>query len=319
MGWHDLPIHLGTTEKLLFYAVLMNKRKIKIIGIPMDLGQEIRGVDMGAGAVRYANLTGRLRHMGHEVVDSGNIEIAVKDSLIDSSQRTLINAVAEVSERIYSNAKTAVEDGYLPVFLGGDHAVAIGTIGGITHEADCGVIWVDAHGDFNTPESSPSGNIHGMPLAVLTGEGYPELVNVGRNGSKIKPENVVMIGLRDLDETEKNRLRSSGMKLYSMRDIDEKGMAAIAKESLRSLSHLKRVHVSLDIDGLDPASSPGVGTPVGGGISIREAHLLMEIIADSGLLSSVDVVEVNPMLDQFNQTGKTAADLVLSLMGKSIL
>lgn len=207
----------------------------------------------------------------------------------------------------------------MPIFLGGDHSLAIGSIGGITHEQPAAVLWIDAHGDFNTPSSSPSGNIHGMALATLLGQGFPELVDVGRPGPKLEPQDVVMIGVRTLDSEERLRLRSSGVSVYTMRDLDERGMSAITQEALERLGHHRRLHVSLDVDALDPMAGPGVGTPAPGGLTYREAQLLMEIVADSGRLCSLDLVEINPILDHRNQTAQLAVDLAVSLFGKRIL
>jgi len=212
-----------------------------------------------------------------------------------------------------------VTDGAIPLFLGGDHSLAIGTIGGVSHSNPTGVIWIDAHGDANSPQTSPSGNIHGMPVSTLLGEGFPELVNVGRPGAKLVGKDLVMIGVRDLDAGERNWLKQSGISVYTMRDLDERGMGAIIRDALQRLEHCSRLHVSLDMDCLDPDVAPGVGTPSPGGLNYREAQLLMEIIADCGKLSSVDVVEINPILDHENRTSKMAVELLASLFGKSIL
>ena len=296
----------------------MNQKTIRIIGIPMDLGQNKRGVDMGPAALRYAGLAERLKRLGLSVQDAGNIMVPVRDA-IDSRQRGFIPSIAQVCSAAYLAASQAISEGVIPIFMGGDHSIAIGTIGGVTASEACGVIWIDAHADFNTPESSLSGNVHGMPLAALLGDGPDELISIGRSGLKLKPENVVVIGLRDLDIAEKERLKKSGMQLFSMREIDEQGMGTIAKAAVKKLSHCSRIHVSLDVDALDPNEAPGVGTPVPGGLSYREAQLLMEIIADCGKLTSLDIVEINPILDQRNRTAEVAVELVASLLGKSIL
>jgi len=296
----------------------MNRKTIRIIGIPMDLGQNKRGVDMGPAALRYAGLAERLKRLGLNVQDAGNIMVPVRDA-IDSSQRGFIPSIAQVCSAAYLAASQAISEGVIPIFMGGDHSIAIGTIGGVTASEECGVIWIDAHADFNTPESSLSGNVHGMPLAALLGDGPDELISIGRSGVKLKPENVVVIGLRDLDSSEKERLKKSGMRLFSMREIDEQGMGTIAKAAVQQLSECSRIHVSLDVDALDPNEAPGVGTPVPGGLSYREAQLLMEIIADSGNLTSLDIVEINPILDQRNRTAEVAVELAASLLGKSIL
>jgi len=295
------------------------RKKIRIIGIQLDLGQKQRGVNMGPSAIRYAGLSNKLKRLGFELHDSGNLFVPVRDSLPDEEQNNFLHAIQQVCQAAYDAARHAVQDGFLPLFLGGDHSLSIGTIGGVTHGSKTGVIWVDAHGDANLPQTSPSGSIHGMPVTVLLGEGFPELVNIGRPGPKLKGEDMVMIGIRDLDGEERNWLKQSGIRVYTMRDLDERGMSAIIRESLQWLEHCDRLHVSLDMDSLDPNVAPGVGTPSPGGLSYREAQLLMEIIADSGKLSSADVVEINPILDHENCTAQIAVELIASLFGKSIL
>ncbi len=295
------------------------KKIVQIIGVPLDLGQSHRGVDMGPGALRYAGLQARLQRLGYEIRDAGNLDVPVRDALTEEREVHYLPAIRKVCEATYLAGRKAVEQGVIPVFLGGDHSLAIGSIGGVTHLEPAGVIWIDAHGDFNIPETSDSGNIHGMTLAVLLGQGFPELVNVGRTGAKLKASDVVMIGVRDLDARERRRLRESGIIVYTMRDIDERGMSAITNEALDRLKHRKRLHVSLDVDGLDPMEVPGVGTTSPGGLTYREAQLLMEIIADAERLVSLDIVEINPILDQRNQTARIAVELAASLFGKRIL
>jgi len=295
-------------------------KHIRTIGIPMDLGQSRRGVDMGPSAIRYAGLYDRLQQLGYQVDDIGDVEVPVRDTLPREGGLAYLPAAVNVCEVVYETAQKAIADGCFPLFIGGDHSIAVGTIGGITHqEANVGVIWIDAHGDFNTSQSSPSGNIHGMPLASLMGLGAPELVNLGRPGTKLVAQNVMLIGIRDLDPQEKMLLKQSGAGVYTMREVDERGMATVAREALRRLHHCHRLHVSLDMDSLDPNEAPGVGTPVRGGLSYREAHLLMETLADSGQIGSADVVEINPILDERNQTAKIAVELVASLLGQTIL
>ncbi|PLX83790.1 MAG: arginase [Desulfuromonas sp.] len=294
-------------------------KTIRIIGVPMDLGQAHRGVDLGPGAVRYAGLSARLRALGYRIHDRGNLPVPVRDSLPADEQEPFLSAISRVCADVYQAGCEAVADGCLPIFLGGDHSISIGTIGGVTDHEPCGVIWVDAHGDFNTPRTSRSGNIHGMPLATLLGSGFDELVDVGRLGAKITLRDVVMIGIRDLDAAERERLRLSGINIFTMRDIDELGMAQVTRAALELLGHHRRLHVSLDLDGLDPHEAPGVGTPSPGGLTYREAQLLMEIIADTGKVSSADLVEINPILDHANSTARMAVDLAVSLFGKRIL
>lgn len=302
-------------------------KSVAIIGIPMDFGQLLRGVDMGPAAVRYTGLISKLRALGYQVTDLGDIRIPIRDCNVDAcadetssvNKDKYVKEITTVCESIYTVGKRAVENSQFPLFIGGDHSIAVGTVAAVTHKEPSGLIWIDAHADFNTPETSPSGNIHGMPLSVLLGEGHPSLVTVGRSGPKISAENVVLIGQRDIDPEEKKRLKKTGMTVFTMRDIDEQGISAIASKALMKFSHLKRVHLTLDMDALDPVEAPGVGTPVPGGITYREAHLLMEILSDSGKITSMDLVEINPILDIGNKTAQLAVELTLSALGKSIL
>jgi arginase len=297
------------------------QRTVTVVGIPMDLGQSRRGVDMGPSALRYAGLDQRLRRLGYTVEDRGNIEIPERSTLPPEGGFAFLPAVVQAAEATYAAAREAVAAGSLPIFVGGDHSVSVGTIGGATARGGerVGVLWIDAHGDFNTPETSPSGNLHGMPLAALCGRGAEALVNVGRPGAKVRPNDVAMVGLRDLDAAEKVALRESGIALYTMRDIDDRGIADVARQALRDLAHLDRIHVSFDVDSLDPDEAPGVGTPVPGGLSYREAHLLMEIVSEDARVGSIDVVEINPILDVKNRTAEIAVELLASLLGKTIL
>lgn len=303
----------------------------------MDLGQQRRGVDMGPSAVRYAGLYDKLERLGLAVEDVGNVQVPVRDERavraepqVDPTDGNLLHlsAVVAACKAIYKKAKSASTGNSsdkqveIPIFLGGDHSIAIGTVGGAaarTKDEALGLIWIDAHGDFNTPETSPSGNIHGMPVAVLTGAGHPELVNLGHDDPKLAHQNIVMIGIRDLDPAEKAALAQTGINIYTMRDVDELGMATVARRSLQHLQHLNQVHVSLDMDAIDPVLAPGVGTPVPGGLSFREAHLLMEILAESNKIRSMDVVEVNPILDEGNSTAELAVELIASIFGQRIL
>lgn len=294
------------------------KDSISIVGVPMDLGQSRRGVDMGPSALRYAGLARHVSKLGYRVEDCGNVTISVRDTLPEEGGMAYLPAVVAGCEEVYQVGVEAIEAGKVPLFLGGDHSIAVGTVGAASHHGRTGVLWVDAHGDFNTAETSPSGNIHGMPLAALSGRGVPELVNLGRPGTKIRAQDVALVGIRDLDRGEKELLKDSGVGVFTMRDIDENGISAVAQQAVKRLAHLPRVHVSLDMDVVDPSEAPGVGTPVPGGLRYREAHLLMEIIADSVEVGSVDVVEVNPVLDERNRTAELAVELVLSLLGKRI-
>ncbi len=294
-------------------------RTVRIIGVPLDLGQSKRGVDMGPAALRYAGLAGTLEQLGHQVLDSGNLAVAVRETVAHEAAQHYLPSVAAACELTFQAARQAVASGETPLFLGGDHSLAIGSIAGVTHQARRGVIWIDAHGDFNTPATSPSGNIHGMALAALMGHGYPALTNLGRPGPLLKPEDLVLIGVHDLDPQEREQLRHSGITVYTMRDIDERGIGPVMREALDRLEHHDSLHVSLDMDGIDPHEGPGVGTPAPGGLTCREAQLAMEIIADCGCCHSMDIVEINPILDQHNRTAQLAVELAASLFGKRIL
>lgn len=285
----------------------------------MDLGQSRRGVDMGPSAVRYAGLGDRLRGLGFGVRDLGNLDIAERETLPAGGGMAYLPAVVSACEAIYRAGVEALAAGELPLYLGGDHSIAAGTVAAATHHGPAGVLWIDAHGDFNTAETSPSGNLHGMPLAALTGRGRRELVDLGRPGAKVDARDVMLIGVRDLDPPERSMLRESGVGVYTMRAIDERGIGPVAHEAMKRLAHLPRVHVSLDMDVLDPREAPGVGTPVAGGLSYREAHLLMEVIAETLTVGSLEVVEINPILDQGNRTAELAVELILSVLGKTIL
>jgi len=287
----------------------------------MDLGQRRRGVDMGPSAVRYAGLHSRLRALGYTVRDNGDLLVPLPENEPpDTSRARHLTSIAAVCREVYAAARDCVEQGETAVFLGGDHSISIGTVSAMAaHSGPVGVIWVDAHGDFNTPEISPSGNVHGMALAALLGNGPAELTDIGRPGAKLHGSQAVLIGARDIDPAERAALRDSGIPIFTMRDIDEQGMAAVARAALERLRPLPRLHISLDMDSLDPNEAPGVGTPVPGGFSYREAHLLMEILADSGKVRSLDIVEVNPILDDRNRTARLAVDLSASLFGQRIL
>jgi len=301
---------------------------IRILGIPMDLGQQRRGVDMGPSALRYAGLFERLRREGHQVQDVGNVIVPGRDEQQVRAHEWIAAAggglrhlpeVVTACQAIYIEAQKCAGTDQVPLFLGGDHSVAIGTLAGMTCGGPIGLLWVDAHGDFNTPETSPSGNIHGMSVAALLGHGHPDLVNLGHPGPKLRPQDTVMIGIRDLDGEERAALANSGITVYTMRDVDELGMATVARRALARLSHIPRIHLSIDMDSIDPSVAPGVGTPVPGGLTFREAHLLMEILAESRKIAALDVVEINPILDEGNRTAELAVELVASVLGKRIL
>lgn len=297
-------------------------RKVAILGVPMDLGQGRRGVDMGPSAIRYGRLHERLAAIGCEVNDLGDIDVPGAEELgIEHAQpgggMGYLDAIRLACEATIAKL-LALPASTFPVILGGDHSVAMGSVTGASRRERTGVIWVDAHGDFNTVETSPSGNIHGMPLGVLCGVGDPRLIDLGWPGAKIRPEDVVLIGVRDLDGEEAKLMRAAGVTVYTMKEVDHVGLPRIAEETLQRLGKLPRLHVSFDADVLDPEIAPGVGTPVPGGFTYREAHLLMELFADSGHVTSLDLVEVNPILDRENRTANTMVELAASLLGKRI-
>ena len=298
------------------------RRPVGIFGVPMDLGQDRRGVDMGPSAIRYARLEASLTDLGHKVTDLGNAGVPIPELVAKEEEVKHLAAVESVCESVSERAAAIFSEGLFPIFLGGDHSIAIGTVSGVarsTSGARTGVIWVDAHADFNTPATSPSGNIHGMPLATLTGRGHPDLVGIGGPGASVNTEDVVIVGLRSVDLEEKNLLREAGVKVYTMKEIDAYGVARVVRSAMNDLSHVDKVHLSLDLDVVDPEVAPGVGTPVRGGLTYREAHLLMELVNEAGIVSSLDVVEVNPILDVKNGTATLAVELVESLMGRRII
>lgn len=298
-------------------------RTVRIFGVPMDLGQNRRGVDMGPSAVRYAHLHDRIQALGFDVRDEGNIIVAQAEESHEPAN-PLINAhflpqVVQVCHDTYEKIRACWGKDDIGIFIGGDHSISIGTVSAAASRGEVGVIWVDAHTDMNTPQTSPSGNIHGMSVAVLLGDGPPELVNIGGEGAALKPAQVAMIGVRSVDTIERQTVLDRGVEVYTMREIDEQGIATVARQVLVKFGHLERIHVSFDLDSLDPRHAPGVGTPVIGGLTYREAHLLMEILADSGKVWSMDVVEINPILDTQNRTAEIAVEMILSLLGKQIL
>jgi arginase len=301
----------------------MNKN-ISVVGVPMDLGQGRRGVDMGPSALRYANAIERIEQLGYDVKDLGDIHIPriEEASRTNDSNLKQLEEVTMVSEELGERVGSIMAEGRFPLVFGGDHSIAIGTIAGLAqHKKNLGVIWYDAHGDLNTGDTSPSGNIHGMPLAASLGIGHAKLTHILGFAPKIKPENVVIIGARDLDEGEKVLIKKLGVKVYTMHEIDRLGMAQVMEEAIAYIESLGTdgVHLSLDLDALDPHDAPGVGTPVLGGISYRESHLAMEILAEADILTSCEFVEVNPILDQKNTTANVAVALMGSLFGEKLL
>ncbi len=301
-------------------------KKIRVIGVPLDLGQSRRGVDMGPSAVRVAGLEARLESLGHVVEDAGNIPVAIAEQKKEGDPRA--KYLKEITSTCAKEAEMVVktlEAGKVPLVLGGDHSIAVGTVSGVAEfyrrqNQKVGLIWIDAHSDINTPGSSPSGNVHGMPLAAIMGLWDSELSQIFGFSPKVAPENCVLVGVRDIDQTEKDNIRRAGIEVFTMRDIDERGMRTVMEEALRMAGRgTAGYHVSLDMDWIDPEDAPGVGTPVRGGATYREAHLAMEIIADHGRLLSFEIVEVNPVIDEHNRTASLAVELALSAFGKKIL
>jgi arginase len=300
---------------------------LRVIGVPLDMGASRRGVDMGPSAMRVAGLEARLEKLGLQVTDGGNIrvEIAETQTLGNESARYLAE-IAETCTRTAEAVVKTLEEGMTPLVLGGDHSLAVGSISGVAEfyrrrGQKIGVIWIDAHSDINTPETSPSGNVHGMPLAALLGLGPEPLGNLFGYSPKIPAENTVLVGVRDIDAAERANIRRAGVNhVYTMRDIDERGMRAVMEEALRVAGQgTAGYHISLDMDWIDPEDAPGVGTPVRGGATYREAHLAMEILADHDRLLSFEIVEVNPILDEHNRTADLAVELACSAFGKKIL
>ena len=305
----------------------MKQSRIAIIGAPLDLGQGRRGVDMGPSAVRVAGLGERLRQLGYSVEDTGNIDIAQAESLRDTgpAEARFLPEIAMACTRLGERALCALRIQQVPLVLGGDHSIAAGTVAGVAayfleKKQKIGMLWMDAHADMNTPESSPSGNVHGMPLACCVGVGPAELTNIFNFAPKVEAGNVALVGIRDVDEIERGTVKGTGVRAFTMRDLDERGMRTVVDEAIGiACNGTAGFHLSLDMDFVDPEYAPGVGTPVRGGATYREAHLAMEMICDSGRMLSMEVVEVNPVIDEVNRTADLAVELILSAMGKKIL
>jgi arginase len=306
---------------LLALSFQAPRPKVAVIGATLDLGAGRRGVDMGPSAIRYAGLAARLSELGYEYVDLGNVETAVAEATDAGDEHArFLPQIKETSERIAQLVWRAARDGFVPVVLGGDHSVSLGTLSGLREEhGPGGAIWIDAHGDLNSPETSPSGNVHGMVLAAGLGLAGDRFRGEGWGLPALEPGRVALVGVRALDEGERELLRELDAKVFTMSDVDRLGVERAIREALTHVAGPGFVHVSLDMDAIDPDVAPGVGTPVRGGLSYREAHLAMELVAESGLASSLDVVEVNPVLDRENETGKLAVELVASALGARIL
>lgn len=301
----------------------MRELNISIVGVPLDYGQSRRGVDMGPSAIRYAGAVERLKALGHDVRDEGNIQVSVVEKKPNPSERLKnLDEVVEANEALAQKVSDIIKAGRFPLVLGGDHSIAIGTLAGLTQTyRNLGVIWFDAHADMNTAETSPSGNIHGMPLAVSMGYGHERLTTLFHNGNFIQPENLIIIGARSVDPGERELIQKLGITVFTMHEIDKYGMTAVMK---KTLAHLKEravdgVHLSLDLDGLDPLYTPGVGTPVDGGMTYRESHLALEMLQEAECITSAEFVEVNPILDEQNKTADVAVTLMGSLLGETLI
>jgi arginase len=301
-------------------------QKVRIIGVPMDLGQSRRGVDMGPSALRGAGLQSSIKKLGLQVEDIGNLSVKQPEEMpIGEKRAKYMQEIAETCGDVAAAAEKALSEGFLPLVLGGDHSIAAGVAAGVANhfrkeKKQIGYLWLDAHGDMNTPESSPSGNVHGMPLAAIMGYGAPELVDLLGFKPKAEPGNIVIVGARDLDAQERKIVKKSGIHVFTMRDIDERGMREVMADALKyAMDDTAGIAVSLDMDFVDPSDAPGVGTPVRGGVTYREAHLAMEMIADTESMVSLEVVEINPILDEHNRTALLGVELVLSGLGQKIL
>jgi arginase len=300
---------------------------VHLIGVPLDLGGNRRGVDMGPSAFRIANLRERIAGLGHAVVDKGDLPAPIPETQEARDERKkYIRDIAKVCQKLYQTSLASLEEGAMPLVLGGDHSIAAGSVAAAADWAKrsrglpIGLLWVDAHGDMNTPATSGSGNVHGMPLAALLGPEPSELSRIGGWAPKVQPAHTVLIGVRNLDEREKEAVHASHIHVFTMKDIDRQGIASVVEQAVNLAGNgTAGVHVSFDMDVCDPTIAPGVGTPVKGGLDYREAHMVMEIVADSGLLTSLDMVEVNPTLDLQNATAQLGTELVLSALGQKIL
>jgi arginase len=295
--------------------------QIDIIGVPVDLGADRRGVDMGPSAIRYAHLRQELQKIGHEVEDRGNLEVPIAETCkINEPSLKYIDCIVPLARRVSGAVSTSIQNGRFPLVIGGDHSLALGSIRGAAKHKKLGVVWVDAHADFNTAETTPSGNIHGMPLAALCGFGDPRLVRLwDETVPVLDPRRVAVVGARDLDEGEKKNLRGTGVTVLGMEQIDRIGMFRALEMALAQVSpDVDGIYLSFDIDSLDPHHAPGVGTPVMGGLTYREAHLACEMVAETGKLIGLDLVEVNPILDYQNQTAALAVELAVSALGRRV-
>jgi len=299
---------------------------VRIIGVPIDLGANVRGANVGPAAIRMAGLHTKVSVLGYAVEDAGDVDVPVRETIHETiASQKYLPTIVDVCERLRKEVWQSLETEALPIVLGGDHCAAIGTIAGVAgyyrqQQQRMGLIWLDAHADLNTPESSPSGNIHGMPLSAVLGNGHDALADLGGFRGKVRPENVALVGIRTLDALEKQICKESGIRYFTMREIDEKGMASVMREAI---THITRdtvgFHLSFDMDAVDPLYAPGVSTPVTGGLSYREAHLALEMLADTGMLKSMEFVELNPMCDLAHKTAQLSVELIQSALGKAIV
>jgi arginase len=295
--------------------------QIDIIGVPIDLGADRRGVDMGPSAIRYAHLQAMLEELGYTVQDEGNVDVAIAEMCaITDPKLKYIDCIIPMGRRVSGAVSTSLQGGRLPLVLGGDHSLSVGSVRGATRQKKIGLLWVDAHADFNTSATTPSGNIHGMPLAALCGLGDPRLIQLWDEALPVvDPKRVAVIGARDLDPGEKANLREAGVMVQSMEQIDRHSLVSVMEKSLdRITREVDGIYLSFDMDALDPRHAPGVGTPVPAGLTHREAHLICEMVAETGKLVGMDMVEVNPIYDVQNQTARLAMDLILTSLGKRI-
>ena len=307
----------------------MSNKSVRIIGVPCDLGANMRGANIGPSAVRIASIHHKISVLGYLIEDIGDIAVPVRETITETiARQKYLPTLVDVCERVRAQTEQALTVGQKPIVIGGDHSIAVGSISGVSawskrkHGADSnmGLVWIDAHADLNTPETSPTGNIHGMPLSAVLGDGHEPLVSMGGSRGKVRPENVALIGIRTLDAQEKNTCKKSGIKYYTMREIDERGMAAVMKDAIAAVTKgTVGVHLSFDMDAVDPLYAPGVSTSVTGGLSYREAHLALEMLADTGMLTSMDFVELNPMRDHEHKTAELLVELVQSALGKAIV
>ncbi len=306
--------------------MVIQQKSVQVIGVPLDLGASKRGTDAGPSALRIAGLANEIKKMGYELATEKNIAVPlIGDQIHEHYTARFKKEILDVCNSLAKETYQSLQDLHFPLVIGGDHSIAMGSISAVSafykeKQKDVGLIWFDAHGDMNTPETSQSGNIHGMPLAHLLGAGDDEFINLFTHGSKVKPENTVLIGIRDIDRKERERIKDSGIHAYTMRDIDERGMFSISKEALEIVTkNTVGFHLSFDLDGCDPSVIPGTGTKVPGGVNYREAHLLLEHCAESKKMLAMDVVELNPFLDHMNISAERAVSLICSALGESIL